>query len=93
MQIVLWRHGWLPPVESSGLGYQLRMAEFMGQNQLLEFARNLRCWRERRQIRGHVVYNSTRPFDDPALLLQLTWEPQVRMSHYLYRRVLPTGTE
>ena len=24
-----------------------------------------------------MVYASTRPFDDPALLLQLSWEPQV----------------
>ena len=27
--------------------------------------------------RGHVVYASTRPFDDPQLLLQLSWEPLV----------------
>ncbi|HEX4597380.1 MAG TPA: hypothetical protein VH278_06305, partial [Burkholderiaceae bacterium] len=28
-------------------------------------------------IRGHVVYNSTRPFDDPAQLFQNLWEPLV----------------
>jgi hypothetical protein len=28
-------------------------------------------------IHGHVVYASTRPFDDPQLLLQLSWEPLV----------------
>ena len=28
-------------------------------------------------IHGHVVYASTRPFDDPTLLLQLSWEPLV----------------
>ncbi|HZV54460.1 MAG TPA: choice-of-anchor Q domain-containing protein [Rhodocyclaceae bacterium] len=28
-------------------------------------------------IKGHVIYTSTRPFDDPALLLQLSWEPGV----------------
>ncbi len=28
-------------------------------------------------IHGHVVYNSTRPFDDPALLTQPPWEPLV----------------
>jgi hypothetical protein len=28
-------------------------------------------------IRGHVVYNSTRPFDDPTLLFQNLWEPLV----------------
>ncbi len=28
-------------------------------------------------IKGHVIYASTRPFDDPSLLLQLQWEPGV----------------
>ena len=28
-------------------------------------------------IRGHVVYNSTRPFDDPGQLFQNLWEPLV----------------
>ena len=28
-------------------------------------------------IKGHVIYASTRPFDDPELLLQLSWEPAV----------------
>jgi hypothetical protein len=28
-------------------------------------------------IKGHVVYASTRPFDDPQLLLQTSWEPLV----------------
>ncbi len=28
-------------------------------------------------IQGHVVYASTRPFDDPSLLLQAQWEPNV----------------
>ena len=32
---------------------------------------------ERTAASRHVVYASTRPFDDPALLLQLSWEPQV----------------
>ena len=26
---------------------------------------------------GHVVYASTRPFDDPQLLVQTQWEPLV----------------
>ncbi len=50
---------------------------FMGQNQLLEFGKQPFASGENGGIRGHVVYASTRPFDDPALLLQLTWEPQV----------------
>jgi Multicopper oxidase len=28
-------------------------------------------------IKGHVIYASTRPFDDPSLSLQLSWEPGV----------------
>jgi len=50
---------------------------FMGQNQTLEFGKKPYAAGENGGIRGHVVYASTRPFDDPALLLQLTWEPQV----------------
>jgi hypothetical protein len=50
---------------------------FMGQNQLIEFGKAPFNPGENGGIRGHVVYASTRPFDDPALLLQLTWEPQV----------------
>jgi hypothetical protein len=49
----------------------------MGQNQLLEFGKAPFGPGENGGIHGHVVYASTRPFDDPALLLQLTWEPQV----------------
>src|SRR5205807_1260607 len=44
---------------------------------LLEFGKKPYNPGENGGIRGHVVYTSTRPFDDPALLLQLTWEPQV----------------
>jgi hypothetical protein len=50
---------------------------FMGQNQMLEFGKAPFASGENGGIHGHVVYASTRPFDDPALLLQLTWEPQV----------------
>ena len=50
---------------------------FMGQNQLLEFGKKPFAAGENGGIHGHVVYASTRPFDDPALLLQLTWEPQI----------------
>jgi len=60
-----------PPVASYG------WQSFMGQNQLLEFGKKPFAAGENGGIRGHVVYASTRPFDDPALLLQLTWEPQV----------------
>ncbi len=37
-------------------------------------------------IKGHVIYSSTRPFDNPALLLQLSWEPGVpRVQLNLYK--------
>jgi hypothetical protein len=50
---------------------------FIGQNQFLEFGKRPFNTGENGGIRGDVVYASTRPFDDPALLLQLSWEPQV----------------
>jgi len=50
---------------------------FIGQNQFLEFGKAPFQPGENGGIHGHVVYASTRPFDDPALLLQLSWEPQV----------------
>jgi hypothetical protein len=50
---------------------------FAGQNQFVEFGKIPFAEGENGGIHGHVVYTSTRPFDDPALLLQLTWEPMV----------------
>src|SRR5207249_12020217 len=63
----------IDPPSATSYGWQ----GFMGQNQLLEFGKKPYNPGENGGIRGHVVYTSTRPFDDPALLLQLTWEPQV----------------
>ncbi len=40
-------------------------------------ARSLSLHGENGGIHGHVVYASTRPFDDPQLLLQTSWEPLV----------------
>ncbi|MBZ5546847.1 MAG: hypothetical protein LAO22_02630 [Acidobacteriia bacterium] len=65
--------GRIDPPWVTSYGWQ----NFMGQNQLLEFGKKPFAAGENGGIRGHVVYTSTRPFDDPALLLQLTWEPQV----------------
>ncbi len=72
----------------------------MGQNQLIEFGKAPFNPGENGGIRGHVVYASTRPFDDPALLLQLTWEPQVpHVTINLYKKgfapdgVTPTLTK
>ena len=65
--------GRIDPPWATSYGWQ----NFMGQNQLLEFGKRPFAAGENGGIHGHVVYASTRPFDDPALLLQLTWEPQV----------------
>jgi len=48
-----------------------------GQSNFLEFGKKPFEVGENGGIRGHVVYASTRPFDDPALLLQTSWEPLV----------------
>jgi hypothetical protein len=50
---------------------------FSGQNSFLEFGKKPFNPGENGGIHGHVVYASTRPFDDPQLLLQLSWEPLV----------------
>jgi hypothetical protein len=50
---------------------------FSGQNNFLEFGKRPFADNENGGIHGHVVYASTRPFDDPTLLLQLSWEPLV----------------
>jgi hypothetical protein len=50
---------------------------FSGQNNFLEFGKRQFMPGENGGIHGHVVYGSTRPFDDPQLLLQLSWEPLV----------------
>ena len=59
---------------------------FSGQNSFLEFGKKPFAVGENGGIRGHVVYASTRPFDDPQLLLQLSWEPLVpNVTMNLYR--------
>ncbi len=50
---------------------------FSGQNSFIEFGKKPYAVGENGGIRGHVVYASTRPFDDPQLLLQTSWEPLV----------------
>jgi hypothetical protein len=50
---------------------------FSGQNSFIEFGKKPFQVGENGGIHGHVVYASTRPFDDPSLLLQLSWEPLV----------------
>jgi hypothetical protein len=88
--------GRIDPAWVTSYGWQ----NFMGQYQLLEFGKAPFNPGENGGIRGHVVYASTRPFDDPALLLQLTWEPQVpHVTINLYKKgfaadgVTPTLTK
>ena len=50
---------------------------FSGQASFLEFGKKPFADGENGGIMGHVVYASTRPFDDPQLLLQLSWEPLI----------------
>ena len=50
---------------------------FSGQNSFLEFGKTPFAAGENGGIHGHVIYASTRPFDDPTLLLQTSWEPLV----------------
>ena len=50
---------------------------FSGQNSFIEFGKTPYAVGENGGIRGHVIYASTRPFDDPQLLLQTSWEPLV----------------
>jgi hypothetical protein len=50
---------------------------YSGQNNFLEFGKKPFTSGENGGIHGDVVYASTRPFDDPQLLLQLSWEPLV----------------
>ncbi len=50
---------------------------FSGQNSFIEFGKKPYIAGENGGIRGHVVYASTRPFDDPQLLLQTSWMPLV----------------
>jgi Bacterial Ig domain len=50
---------------------------FPGQNSFIEFGKAPYAPGENGGIKGHVVYASTRPFDDPYMLVQTQWEPLV----------------
>jgi hypothetical protein len=50
---------------------------FPGQNNFLEFGKEPYATGENGGIKGHVIYASTRPFDDPQMLVQTQWEPLV----------------
>jgi len=62
-----------PPYWFGSYGWQ----GYIGQGNFLEFGKKPFAAGETGPIHGHVIYASTRPFDDPQLLLQLSWEPMV----------------
>ena len=50
---------------------------FPGQNNFIEFGKEPYAPGETGGIHGHVEYASTRPFDDPQMLVQTQWTPMV----------------
>jgi hypothetical protein len=50
---------------------------FSGQSSFIEFGKAQFGANENGGIRGEVIYASTRPFDDPALLIHTKWTPNV----------------
>jgi hypothetical protein len=59
---------------------------FLGQSDFVEFGKEPYAPGENGGIKGHVVYASTRPFDDPTLLVQTQWEPLIpHVTVNLYR--------
>jgi len=83
--------GRIDPPTVTSYGWQ----GFAGQNQFLEFGKKPFDPGENGGIRGHVIYTSTRPFDDPAMLLQLSWEPGVpNVTINLYKEgTAPDGSQ
>ena len=53
---------------------------FSGQNNFIEFGKKPYTAGETGGIHGDVIYASTRPFDDPALLIQTSGTPESRTS-------------
>jgi hypothetical protein len=50
---------------------------FSGENEFVEFAKKPFATNENGGIHGEVIYASTRPFDDPGLLIHTSWTPDV----------------
>jgi len=50
---------------------------FSGQNSFIEFGKTEFAPTENGGIHGEVIYASTRPFDDPSLLIHTSWTPDV----------------
>jgi hypothetical protein len=62
-----------PPYWFGSYGWQ----GFIGQASFLEWGKKPYAPGETGGIHGHVIYASTRPFDDPQLLLQTSWTPMI----------------
>jgi hypothetical protein len=65
--------GRIDPPSVTTLGWQ----GFSGQSSFIEFGKTPFAPNENGGIKGEVVYASTRPFDDPALLIHTSWTPNV----------------
>jgi hypothetical protein len=66
----------------------------LSQIDIVEWGKQPYATGENGGVRGHVVYNSTRPFDDPSILFQNLWEPlvpNVRVNLY-QENTAPDGT-
>jgi hypothetical protein len=50
---------------------------FIGENEIIEFGKKPFAPGENGGIHGEVIYASTRPFDDPTLLIHTSWTPDV----------------
>jgi hypothetical protein len=68
---------------------------FSGQNSFIEFGKKLFVAGETGGIHGEVIYASTRPFDDPTLLIHTSWTPNVPgVTINLYQEgTAPDGTQ
>jgi Bacterial Ig domain len=64
-------------IDSPWLGGVEGWQGFPGQNNFIEFGKAPYYPGENGGIKGHVIYASTRPFDDPQMLVQTQWEPLV----------------
>jgi hypothetical protein len=62
-----------PPFWFGSEGWQ----GFSGQNEFIEFGKKPYAVGETGGIHGEVIYASTRPFDDPTLLIHTSWTPDV----------------
>jgi len=65
--------GRIDPPSVTTMGWQ----GFSGQSSFIEFGKQAFAANENGGIRGEVIYASTRPFDDPALLIHTSWTPNI----------------